>query len=116
MKAWTKKAIGVAAVAALSFGFLSFSCKANQGSANVAFAETTPAVSIPQDSLGVVQAMQTTFQSISKGVLPAVVEVDVTETTKVKTVNPFKDLPFFFGLPGQGDSDEIGRASCRERV
>lgn len=114
MKAWTKKAIGVAAVAALSFGFLSFSCKANQGSANVAFAETTPAVSIPQSSLGVVEAMQTTFQSISKGVLPAVVEVDVTETTKVKTVNPFKDLPFFFGLPGQGDSDGKDNEDERE--
>ena len=104
MKVWTKRAIGITAIAALSFGLLSFSCKANKGSANVAFAETTPAVTIPQDSLGVVEAMQTTFRSISSGVLPAVVEVDVTEKTKVKSLNPFGDLPFFFGLPN-GDDD-----------
>ena len=112
MKAWTKKALGIAAVAALSFGFLSFSCKANKGSANVAFAETTPAVSIPADSLGVAEALQNTFRSISNGVLPAVVEVDVTETTKVKTVNPFEDLPFFFGFPNQnGDGSDNGNGN-----
>src|SRR5574344_2145358 len=114
MKAWTKKALGIAAVAALSFGFLSFSCKANKGSANVAFAETTPAVSIPADSLGVVEAMQNTFRSISSGVLPAVVEVDVTEKTKVKATNPFGDLPFFFGLPNQGNGDGDDDSSTRE--
>src|SRR5574344_1462113 len=103
MKVWTKRAIGITAIAALSFGLLSFSCKANNGSAHVAFAETTPAVTIPQDSLGVVEAMQTTFRSISSGVLPAVVEVDVTEKTKVKSLNPFGDLPFFFGLPNGDD-------------
>jgi len=112
MKSWTKKAIGIGTVAAISFGLLSFSCKANKGSANVAFAETTPAVSIPADSLGVVEAMQSTFRSISSGVLPAVVEVDVTETAKVKSVNPFENLPFFFGLPNEegdnGNSDDDG--------
>src|SRR5574344_1749495 len=112
MKAWTKKALGIAAVAALSFGFLSFSCKANKGSANVAFAETTPAVFIPADSLGVAEALQNTFRSISNGVLPAVVEVDVPETTKVKTVNPFEDLPFFFGFPNQnGDGSDNGNGN-----
>src|SRR5574344_2602110 len=106
MKVWTKSVIGITAVAALSFGLLSFSCKANKGSANVAFAETTPAVTIPQNSLSVVEAMQTTFQSISSGVLPAVVEVDVTEKTKVDNYNPFQDLPFFFGTPDQNKNDE----------
>lgn len=106
MKVWTKRVIGITAVAALSFGLLSFSCKANKGSANVAFAETTPAVTIPQNSLSVVEAMQTTFQSISSGVLPAVVEVDVTEKTKVDNYNPFQDLPFFFGTPDQNKNDE----------
>src|SRR5574344_204759 len=115
MKACTKKALGIAAVTALSFGFLSFSCKANKGSANVAFAETTPAVSIPADSLSVVEAMQNTFRSISSGVLPAVVEVDVTETTKVKTTNPFEDLPFFFGFPNQnGDNNSNSDDGTRE--
>ncbi len=105
MKNWTKKVIGITAVAAVSFGFISFSCKANKGSANVAFAETTPSISIPTESLSVVEALQTSFRSISSQLLPAVVEVDVTEKTKVKTRNPFEDFPFFFGMP-KGDKDD----------
>ena len=106
MKNWTKKVIGITAVAAVSFGFISFSCKANRGSANVAFAETTPSVSIPTESLSVVEALQTSFRSISSQLLPAVVEVDVTEKTKVKTRNPFDDFPFFFGMPKGDKNDE----------
>ncbi len=106
MKKLTKNVLGVAFVAAVTFGIVSFSCKANSGSANVAFAETTPAVNIPQDSLEVTQALQSTFRSISSQVLPAVVEVDVTETTRVRTYNPFEDLPFFFGLPNDKSNDK----------
>lgn len=108
MKNLTSKIIGTAAVAAVSFGILAFSCKANNGSANVAFAETkktaTP-TAIPADSLSVTKALQTTFRSISANVLPTVVEVDVTETTKVQTFNPFEDFPFFFGTPKDEKKD-----------
>lgn len=117
MKSITKRILGTAVVAALSFGIISLSCKANSGSANVAFAQSVPAVNIPQDALGVTQALQTTFRSISSQVLPAVVEVDVTETTKVRTYNPFEDIPFFFGFPNdknKGDSDEDDEKNYRE--
>ena len=109
MKNLTTKIMGTAAVAAVSFGLLAFSCKANNGSANVAFAETkktSPSVSLPSDSLSVTQALQTTFRSISSGVLPAVVEVDVTE--KKTYTDPFQGFAspfeFFFGRPERPDS------------
>ncbi len=110
MKDITKKVLGCVAAAAFSFGFLALSCKANKGSANVAFAETAPktAVPIPNDSISVTQALQTTFRSISSQVLPAVVEVDVTETTKVKTYNPFKGFEWFFGNPDGNKEDDDG--------
>ena len=102
MKKIAKTITGILAVAALSFGIFALSCRFNRGSANVAFAQSTTQnpenqVSIPGDSLSVVQALQTTFRSISSSVLPAVVEVDVTTKTKSQSYNPFKDLPFFFG-------------------
>ena len=106
MKALTKKIIGITATAALSFGFVALSCKANSGSANVAFADSaSPAVDLPKDSLEVTQALQNTFRSISSQVLPAVVEVDVTTKQTVQTYNPFKDLPFFFGNPDDSEPD-----------
>ena len=108
MKKIAKTITGIAAVAAVSFGVAALSCRFSKGSANVAFAQSnaspegTP-VAIPTDSLSVVQALQTNFRSISSNVLPAVVEVDVKTKTKSQSYNPFKDLPFFFGLP---DDDE----------
>ncbi|MBQ1833070.1 MAG: Do family serine endopeptidase [Treponema sp.] len=110
MKKIAKTITGVLAVAALSFGIVALSCRFSRGSANVAFAQSTTQnpenqVSIPGDSLSVVQALQTTFRSISSSVLPAVVEVDVTTKTKSQSYNPFKDLPFFFGMPDD-DEDE----------
>ena len=98
MKNLVKKIAYIAGAAVMAAGIFSLSCKVNKGSANVAFAET-PAAQIPQDSLAVTQALQDSFRSITSQVLPAVVEVDVKETTKVKTFSPFKDLPFFFGIP-----------------
>ncbi|HAZ97227.1 MAG TPA: serine protease, partial [Treponema sp.] len=98
MKNLVKKIAYIAGAAVMAAGIFSLSCKVNKGSASVAFAET-PAAQIPQDSLAVTQALQDSFRSITSQVLPAVVEVDVKETTKVKTFSPFKDLPFFFGLP-----------------
>ena len=109
MKNLVKKIAYIAGAAVMAAGIFSLSCKVNKGSANVAFAET-PAAQIPQDSLAVTQALQDSFRSITSQVLPAVVEVDVKETTKVKTFSPFKDLPFFFGIPrdeeeGDGKKD-----------
>ncbi|MGN0728912.1 Do family serine endopeptidase [Treponema sp.] len=98
MKNSLKKFVYVSAAAVLALGIFTLSCKVNKGSAAVAFAET-PASQIPQDSFAVTQALQNSFRAITSQVLPAVVEVDVKETTKVKTFNPFKDLPFFFGIP-----------------
>lgn len=106
MNLFSKKIIGFICVSALAFGFFTISCKTNKGSANVAFAEENKSVSIPKDSLEIAVALQSTFRSISASVLPAVVEVDVIEVTKVQTINPFKDLPFFFGLPKDENSDD----------
>lgn len=103
MKTWTKYFIGAASAAALTFAILSVGFKgiAVKGSAATAFADSRTAVSIPQDSLSVVEALQNSFRAISSGLLPSVVEVDVTET-KTAPENPFENLPFFFfGNPRQ---------------
>lgn len=89
----------IASLALLAILSLS-GCNTQKGSASVAFAQSTPSISIPKDSLEVTQALQTTFRAISSQVLPAVVEVDVTETTTVQTYNPFE---YFFGF-GNGGS------------
>ncbi len=99
MKTLTKKIAGISTVAAIAFGAIALSCKANNGSASVAYAQSSPAVNLPKESLEVTQALQNTFRSISSQVLPAVVEVDVTTKQTVQTFNPFRDLPFFFGNP-----------------
>lgn len=60
-------------------------------------------------ALSVVEALQTSFRNISSEMLPAVVEVDVTET-KTYT-NPLRNIPFFFfgtpdGTDGKNDTQE----------
>ncbi len=110
MKKMTKNLIGTAVASVLSFGLISFSCsgKTARGSANTAFADTVPAVSIPQESLGVIEALQNVFRAISSEVLPSVVEVDVTEK-KTRPANPFDDIPFFFFGRPQDKGDEKSR-------
>ncbi|MCQ2248610.1 MAG: Do family serine endopeptidase [Treponema sp.] len=110
MKKPVKNIATAIAVAALSFGIFNLSCKVNNGSANVAFAES-PAVNLPKDSLQVTQSLQDTFRAISANVLPAVVEVDVTETVEAGPSIPdfFKDLPFFFGNPQEGGKERPKR-------
>jgi len=108
MKTWTKYLIGAVSAAALSFGLVSLSCRGFpvKGSANTAFADSSPAVSIPSDSIKVVEALQSAFRSVSSGVLPAVVEVDVTEKKTVQA-NPLQDLPFFFfGMPDNNNQTQ----------
>ncbi len=104
MKLKTGHIVGTAAAVALSFGLISLSCKAHGGSANVAFADTNGTSAAPANALGVTEALQSTFRSVSNNVLPAVVEIDVKEKKSVQT--PAMDgWPFFFfGLPEeQGD-------------
>lgn len=96
------KILGTVAVAAVSFGLLTFSCKANNGSANVAFAETKPVPAA--SSMQVVESLQDVFRSISTSVLPAVVEVDVTEKTQISVSDPFRDF-FGFSWPFGDDGD-----------
>ena len=84
MKKITKGIFAGVAACAVGFGALSISCKAVEvkGTADTAFADTkAPSVSIPSESLKVVEALQDSFRSISTGVLPSVVEIDITEKT-----------------------------------
>ena len=91
-----------AAVFSLSAAVLLSFSRAGKGVQTV-FADSSPAVQIPSDSLAVAEALQGTFRAVSDNVLPAVVELDVVEKKTVES-NPFSDLPFFFfGLPKQKD-------------
>ena len=108
----TAKILTGAAAAVLAFSVVSFSCSKTkvEGTADTVFADTTPAVKIPSESLKIVEALQNSFNYISDGVLPSVVEIDVTEKTTVTQTNPFEDLPFwFFGFPNQGDENKKER-------
>jgi len=108
MKLKTSHIIGTAAAVALTFGLVSLSCKAHGGSANVAFADTSGSSGVPTNALGVTEALQSTFRSVSNNVLPAVVEIDVKEKKSVQTPSmdgwPF----FFFGLPEDQQGDKKG--------
>ena len=102
MKTWTKCLIGVAGAAVLSFGVISLSCSKTPvvGNASTAYAESSAIV--PSESLKIVEALQNSFRAISDGVLPSVVEVDVTETKTVQTIDPFDDIRrYFFGVPDE---------------
>ncbi len=106
MKTWTKSVIGIGCAAALSFAAVTFSCSktAVAGSAQTAYAETSAIV--PAESLKIVEALQNSFRAISDGLLPSVVEVDVTETKTVQTIDPFEDIrKYFFGLPESEEKD-----------
>jgi len=115
MKKITKRILAGTAACAFAFAALSLSCTRVQvqGSAATAFADTSKAaVEIPSESLKVIEALQNSFRSISSGVLPSVVEIDVTEKKEVQTINPFEGFPFdfFFGNPNQnGDSSKNKR-------
>ena len=67
-------------------------------------------------SLSVVEALQNSFRSISNTMLPAVVEVDVTET-KTYT-DPFGGMSspfeFFFGPRGRNNEDNDNKKNQRE--
>ncbi|WP_147612806.1 Do family serine endopeptidase [Treponema pectinovorum] len=107
MKNITSKIALIVMTGVFVFAVVSFSCSKVKvsGTADTVFAETKPAVSIPSESLKVIEALQNSFNSISAGVLPSVVEIDVTEKKTVTQTNPFEDFPFwFFGNPNGDDS------------
>ena len=76
-----------------------------------------PPKKAPDASLSVVEALQNSFRSISNTMLPAVVEVDVTETKTYTDPfggmsNPFE---FFFGSPrGKNNEDDTLYEYCEE--
>ena len=107
MNVKTKRGVVVLAATALCTAlllvFVSFS-RGQKTGAKTVFADTSPAVQIPADSLAAAEALQGAFRSVSDKVLPAVVELDVVETKTVES-SPFDSLPFFFfGTPRQNDS------------
>lgn len=121
MKMWTKRVIGVAAAAVATFALVTVSCRksAVKGTAQTtygagtAYAESKDAPDAAE-SLRIVQALQGAFRSISDHMLPAVVEVDVTET-KTMPSNPFDNIPFFFfGQPNQNNDKGSGNDNNRQ--
>ena len=114
MKMWTKCVIGVCGAAILSFGVISLSCNRVKVSGNAATLYAESSVDIPKNDLKIVEALQNSFRAISKGVLPSVVEVDVTETVEVSS--PFDDFEdFFFGFPFGNNGDGKKKGKSRER-
>ena len=71
------------------------------------FADPVKKTSVSSSDINVVQSLQNTFRSISETMLPAVVEVDVSET-KTYT-SPFGNMTspweYFFGSPNSKDDD-----------
>jgi len=103
---------------ALILVLFSFSCSSStKNSAKTAFADTSPAAVIPSDSLGVLEALQGAFRSISDQVLPTVVELDIVETRK-RSQNPLEGFPFFFfGQPeSQGEEQEYEQSGLGSGV
>lgn len=84
------------------------------GSAQTAFADSTPTLAIPQDSLQVLEAMQKANRAVAASLLPAVVTLDVVETRTVDS-QPQNPFPwFFFGNP-QGEPNENGENNTPQR-
>lgn len=109
MKTWSKCLAGAAGAALFSFGVFSFSCSKTPVSGNAATAYAETSAIVPSESLKIVEALQNSFRAISDGVLPSVVEVDVTETKTIQTIDPFDDIRrYFFGSPDD-DSNKKGR-------
>ena len=103
-------------IAILSFGVISLSCNRVKVSGNAATLYAESSVDIPKNDLKIVEALQNSFRAISKGVLPSVVEVDVTET-KTYT-DPFGGMSspfeFFFGPRGRNNEDSDNKKNQRE--
>ena len=104
-----KRFVSIFVAAIVLFGFVSFSCYSKNNSTGET--PSQPAVSqetkIEANSLSVVESLQNVFRTVSNSVLPTVVELDVVETVKRTTVNPFDAIPFFFfGQPNNNGENK----------
>ncbi len=108
MKKRSKYILTVTATLVACFLLVSMSCnKLSVGGAQTVFADSSPAVEIPEDALAVAELLQTAFRSVSSQVLPAVVKIDTVET-RVAESSPFggQGFPFFFfGTPEEDESE-----------
>lgn len=120
MKKITKKILLGFSACVFAFAVVSLSCTRTkvQGSADTAFADTaSPVVELSGDSLKLIEALQNSFRSISSGVLPSVVEIDVTEKKEISTRNPFEGFPFdfFFGTPRSDSENNDGKREYEQK-
>ncbi|MCQ2612323.1 MAG: Do family serine endopeptidase [Treponemataceae bacterium] len=109
MKSFVKGLLSVAGVAAVAFLLFSFSCvgtvSSSKTGANTVYAESSPAYSMSEEALSVVEALQSAFRTVSGNVLPSVVEVDVTQVVQQTTSSGDYGFPFyyFFDFGNRGD-------------
>ncbi len=92
----------IGAIFGFSLAFLSFSCS-TPGS-RVKAQESK--VVIPEDSLAVAEAVQTTFRAVAEKMLPSVIELKTVSVRKQQSPN-FNGIPweFFFGPRDREPSD-----------
>jgi Do/DeqQ family serine protease len=122
-KTLAKFAFIILGIFCASFFLFSFSCSSEKTAAkskNTVFADNSPAVSMPEDALAVVEALQSAFRSVSSQVLPSVVEIDVVETKTVEVNNFMNGFPFnyFFnyGDESQGNTQEYKQSGLGSGV
>jgi Do/DeqQ family serine protease len=90
------------AIFGFSLAFLSFSCSTPGARAKAQESK----VVIPEDSLAVAEAVQTTFNAVAEKVLPSVIELKTVSVRRQQTPN-FNGIPweFFFGPRDREPSD-----------
>ncbi len=103
MKKRSKYILTVTSTLVACFLLVSMSCNKLSVGAQTVFADSSPAVEIPEDALAVAELLQTAFRSVSSQVLPSVVKIDTVET-RIAESSPFGSdgFPFFFfGTPNE---------------
>ena len=122
-KSFTSIMLSVLAILCGTFFLFSFSCSSEKTasiSKNTVFADNSPAVSMPEDALAVVEALQSAFRSVSAQVLPSVVEIDVVETKTVDMSNFMNGFPFDyffnFGNDSNGGTQEYKQSGLGSGV
>ena len=93
------------------FIFMSFSCSAKPGTAQTAYGDTVSSTGVSGDSLSIVEALQDNFRAVSQGVLPSLVEIDVSQTQTVQVPSFIDPFEFFFGKP---DKDKDSNKNEKE--
>jgi len=92
----------IGAIFGFSLAFLSFSCSTPGSRAKAQESK----VVIPEDSLAVAEAVQTTFHAVAEKMLPSVIELKTVSVRKQQSPN-FNGIPweFFFGPRDREPSD-----------